>query len=74
MTATEACALVVDLTRLLAAASGERDAWRLVAIGAIHRLHDQHVELARLRERHERLIDEYQEYRAATISGPGRAA
>lgn len=51
----------VDLTT-------ERDAYRLLAITAIHRLHDQHVELTRLREQHTRVIEEYRQYRAATIT------
>ena len=74
MTISEACALVVDLVRDLAEARGECEAYRLVALQAVHRLHDLDCELARLRESHKRVIEEYRAYRAATVHMPGRAA
>jgi hypothetical protein len=46
----------------------QRDAYRLLAHEAIHHCHAKHVELARLRIGHERLIGEYRAFRAhATI-------
>ncbi len=41
---------------------------------ALDQLHAQHVELTRLREQHRRLVNEYREYRAATIGDPRRVA
>jgi hypothetical protein len=57
MTTAEACGLVVELTRQLAAARSEAAAFRLVLQHAIHHAHTQHVELERLRERYYSLLD-----------------
>lgn len=52
----------------------ERDAYRLVALEAVARLHGQHVEIERLRARLLTLRDELRRYTAATIGEPRRAA
>jgi hypothetical protein len=62
---TEACGVVVALTRALAAARAERDAWRRVANAALHHAHKLHVELERLRATHARLRDEFRATRRA---------
>ena len=75
MTSTKACDAVVEqLAYELAAVSERAVGYRLLAMEAVHRLHEQHLELVRLRERHQRLIEEFRAYRAATIETPGRAA
>ncbi|MBI2187321.1 MAG: hypothetical protein HYU37_09430 [Acidobacteria bacterium] len=45
----------------------ERDAYRLVAVQALHRLHDMAQQLDRLREQHRRLGDEYRALREQTV-------
>jgi hypothetical protein len=63
MTITEACDLVVDVTRELSAVRAERDAWRFVARAAINHGHDIHIELDRLRARYHQLLDERRQRR-----------
>jgi hypothetical protein len=48
--------------------------WRLIARAALGRLHEQHREMERLRDRHRRVVDEYRKYRAVTICAPRRPA
>lgn len=74
MTNTEACTLLVDAIRQVARARAEAESHRLVAHAAVHHAHALHVELARLREQHQRVVEEYRAYRAATIAIPERAA
>jgi hypothetical protein len=52
------CALIVRLVRELSASRAETASYRLLATEAIHRLHDQDVELTRLRDRYHALLDE----------------
>lgn len=66
----DACVIAVDLTRQLSAARSETAAYRLLVQQALARLHEQHLELTRLRASHERLLSEYRAYRAATICRP----
>lgn len=52
----------------------ERDTYRLIAVQAIHRLHDQHVENERLREQNRSLRDELRRYTTAAVLERRRAA
>lgn len=63
--------LVVDVLRKLhathvdaASLRQERDAFRLIAVAGFHLAHAQQVELAQLRRRYERVLDEYRAYRS----------
>src|SRR5712691_2931816 len=56
------------MTRACAEARADRDTYHLLAAEAIHALHEQHVELARLRARHGRLAEEYRALRASTCT------
>jgi hypothetical protein len=67
MTAAEASALVVDLTRELAAERSRTAAYRLVACQGLHQLHAQHLELVRVREKLAALCEELRRYTATTI-------
>ena len=51
------CALIVRLIRELSAARDEAASYRLLAKEAIHALHDQDIELKRVRERYHALLD-----------------
>lgn len=55
-------------------ALGSAATWRDIARAALAKLHEQHVEIERLREQHHRLIDEYRHLRADTICQPPRRA
>lgn len=57
MTTADACRLLVDAVRELSAARDEAAMYRLVAQMAVHSLHDQGVELARVRERYRALLE-----------------
>lgn len=63
MTSSEACELVVDLIRQLAAARGERDIYRLMVNTALAQLHEKTRELERERASRYRLIDEFRALR-----------
>lgn len=58
MTAAESCSLLVDTLRKLSATRDEAASYRVIAQEAMHLLHDQHVELQRVRERYHQLLDE----------------
>ena len=58
---------VVDLTV-------ERDAYRLVAVQAVHRLHDMAQQLDRLRDQHHRVQAEYRALRESIIIREAEAA
>jgi len=73
VTSAEACHLLVETTRRLSQARRETAAYRVLAQQALHFAHEQHVEIERLKARHERLVDEYREYRVTTTK-PGMAA
>lgn len=57
MTSADACVLLVETVHELSAARAELDGYRLLAVQAIHALHQEHVELTRLRGRYLRLLD-----------------
>ena len=58
MRRAEACTLLADVLQELAQARGERNAWRCVAMAAIHYGHDLHGEIERVRAAYHRLLDE----------------
>lgn len=58
VTTAEACRLLVNSLRDVAAARDEAASYRLLAQQAIHALHDQNVELTRMRQRYHELLDE----------------
>jgi len=59
MTTLEACRLIVDLTRQLAAAHGERDIYRLMVNTELTQLHEKNRELERERASRHRLLGEF---------------
>jgi enoyl reductase-like protein len=61
------------LTRV-AEMTTERDAYRLVALEAVARLHEQHIELTRLRTRLKALRDELRRHTTAAVLERWRAA
>ena len=63
MTLSEACGLVLSLTRELSAARRERDGFRLVAHAAVNYAHDLHVELERTRDRYHQILDDRRQVR-----------
>lgn len=67
MTVGEACTLLVDTVRQLSAERSKTAAYRLVAQQAIHRLHDQHLELVRVKAQLGALRDELRRYTATTV-------
>lgn len=58
MTLAESCSEIVELTRHLAAAHGETNAWRRVAKAAIEHAHELGVELIRTKAAYHRLREE----------------
>lgn len=65
MTTPEACTLIVNLARDLAAARRDRDTYYLLAERLAFRLSDVAKELATERQRRFRLLDERRQSRAA---------
>lgn len=64
------------LAETAAFAEIERDAYRLVAVAGIHHAYQLQTEVARMRDRHERTLDEYRSLRASLLpqGGSNRAA
>ena len=58
MTALELADLALDATRELSEARRERDAWRLVAVQAIHLAHTEQAERGRVENRYHRFLRE----------------
>ena len=59
MTASEACALTLDLARQLAEARSESASYRLLAKQAIHYAAEVVRDRVRVRARYHRLLDEH---------------
>jgi len=55
------------LLDVIVALTSDRDAYRLLALQAIHHCHSQHVKLVRLSARHERLANEFHTLRQLTL-------
>ena len=64
VTTAEACSLVVALTAEVSMVKAERDGLRLVACGALHHAHEQHLEIVRLQRQLAALRDEIRRFRA----------
>ena len=71
MTAAEAAALIVELTCELSERTRERDAFRMVAVAAIHHAHDLHVEVEDLRARYYRALDDARSLRTSMLQREG---
>jgi hypothetical protein len=63
-------ALALDEAAIIDVAVSYREAYR----AAVHRLHEQHIEIQKLHASHHRLIEEFRSYRATTICGPRKVA
>jgi len=68
VTSNEACTLVVAMTRGLSLARREGAAYQLLAHAAIARLHEQHFEIVKLRERYRRALDESRNLRGLLMA------
>jgi hypothetical protein len=62
------------LEELSASRGDDAASYRLLAKQAIHALHHEQVAHAKLRERYDRLVEEYREHRARTLTDVGAAA
>ena len=71
MTAAEACVLLTETVRNLFWARVERDAFRMVAVAAIHHAHDLHVEVEDLRARYHRALDDARSLRMSMLPREG---
>jgi hypothetical protein len=74
MTTSEACQLVVDLTRQLADVRAERDAHRTLVSAALTQLYNLTRELERERAARQRLLNEYRALREQKMPHNGTAA
>ena len=59
ITISEACRIIVDLLRQLAAARGERDVYREMTSVALTQLHERNIEPKKERDSRFRLLAEY---------------